>query len=265
MLITSRQNVPLLYFEQLQSCAGLVHAVSTRKNSSNSDSELDLAGTSGDARDQLSQNLAAVAAVLGVDPGLMSCARQMHGSRVQCIEDFSVAASAAYCRDCGECDALVTDRPGVTLLIRVADCVPMLLYDPVRRVVAVVHAGWKGTLAGIAGLTITRMRERYGCRPSDLLAGIGPAIGPCCFNVGEDVADKFRAAPGLTDCVRSGRDGVRVDLPQANRVELLHSGLLPQNVEMSGYCTACRLDIFFSYRGEQGKTGRFGLFAGLFA
>lgn len=265
MLTTSRQNVPLLYFEQLLSCSGLVHAVSTRKNCSDSDGELDLAGTPEDAGSQLSRNLAAIAPVLGVEPALICCARQVHGSRIRCIDEPVDENSAVHCRDCEECDALITDLPGIVLLIRVADCVPILLYDPVRRVVAVVHAGWKGTVADIAGATIARMVGKYGCRPSDVLAGIGPAIGACCFNVKEDVAEQFRSVPGLRDCVRIEPDATRVDLPQANRAALLRRGLLAQNVEMSGYCTACRLDIFFSHRGEQGKTGRFGLFAGLFS
>jgi len=265
MLCEFRDNPSLLHFELLRSCAGFAHAVSTRIDPSDTETMFDLAWTPGEASEPLRCRLRAVAAALKVDPDHVCCARQVHGRRVQCIDELPAAESGAPCRVCGECDALITNQPGITLLIRVADCVPIILYDPVLRVVAVVHAGWKGTLADIAGATVTRMCTHYGCSARDILAGIGPSIGPCCFNVNEDVAKQFRKAYCADTCVLTGLDGIKVDLPGANRVALLRSGLLEHNVEMSGYCTACRLDIFFSHRGEKGDTGRFGLFAGLCA
>ena len=263
MLSEFRDNPSLLHFDLLRSCAGLAHAVSTRMDPSETEIMFDLAWAPGEAPEPVRCRLRAVAAALKVDPDHMCCARQVHGIRVQCIDDLPRAESGAPCRVCGECDALITDQPGITLLIRVADCVPIVLYDPVLRVVAVVHAGWKGTLADIAGATVARMCTHYGCRVRDILAGIGPSIGPCCFEVGSGVAEQFRSASFGRSCVRTGQAGARIDLPQANRTALLRSGLLQHNVETSGYCTACRLDIFFSHRGEKGKTGRFGLFAGL--
>ena len=206
--------------------------------------------------------LAAAARALNVDPELICCTQQVHGSHALCLDESPAAHPEEPCRVCGEFDALITNKPGITLLIRVADCVPILLYDPVRSVVGVAHAGWKGTLANIAGATVERMSAHYGCRPRDLLAGIGPSIGPCCFEVGDDVADRFRKISAVRNYIHAG-GAVRIDLPGANRASLLRSGVLPHNVEMSRYCTACRLDIFFSHRGEQGNTGRFGLFAGL--
>jgi YfiH family protein len=263
MLIEYRDQPGLLQFKHLAEYAGLVHAVSTRSIGSNPGEVFDLAWAPGEDPAQMRRRVAAVAAALSTDPLQVCCVRQVHGSRVCCIDELPAPDSSAPCSMPGDGDALVTAQPGIVLLIRVADCVPVLLYDPVKQVVAAVHAGWKGTLADITGKTVSCMCENYGCRPSDLLAGIGPSIGPCCFTVGEEVTEQFRMAAGLADCVKSGCDGTRVDLPQTNRVELLRSGLLPHNVEMAGQCTACRLDIFFSHRGEQGKTGRFGLFAGL--
>ncbi len=259
-MITSHTALPLLQFDLLHTCTGLVHAVSTRTGRHG---ELDCAWSPGDNASRMRHNLEEVAAALAVDPGLVCCAQQVHGSRVLCIDDAPSALPGAPCRVCGEYDALITDRPGITLMIRVADCVSIVLFDPVRRVVAVVHAGWKGTLADIVSVTVERMCMHYGCRAADLLSGIGPSIGPCCFTVGADVAEQFRGAPGWSGCVRTDLNGFRIDLPGANRASLLRCGVLPHNVEMSGYCTACRLDIFFSHRGEQGNTGRFGLFAGL--
>ncbi len=263
MLKQIHNSLNFLHFEQLSSCDGFVHAVSTRTLSHEQESEFDLAWSPGDAPGSVRRRIAVVAGTLDFDPDCVCCAMQVHGDSVQCVNVMPKADSAAPCRVCGEHDALITDRPGITLLIRVADCVPIVLYDPVRRVVAVVHAGWKGTVADIAAATVLRMAVHYGCRAGDILAGIGPSIGPCCFEVGEDVADQFLNTFFGDNCVLAGKGAARVDLPGANRAALLRSGVLPGNIEMSGYCTACSLDIFFSHRGEQGDTGRFGLFAGL--
>lgn len=261
MLLTSFVDLPLLRFDFLCSCPGLVHAVSTR--SGPGDDRFDLAWRQGDDPAPVRKRLAAAARALDVDPEGICCVEQVHGSHALCVDTPPLYNDGAPCCVCGEFDALVTNQPGITLLIRVADCVPILLYDPVRRVVAVIHAGWKGTLAGIASATVERMNSHYGCRPRDLLAGIGPSIGPCCFEVGDDVAADFRKTSAVGNSVVEGRDSVRIDLVEANRAGLLGKGLMRHNIESSGYCTACGLDIFFSYRAEQGDTGRFGLFAGL--
>jgi YfiH family protein len=261
MLLTSSDNLALLRFDFLCSCSGLVHGVSTRKGPSD-DPPFDLTWSPEDDPGPMSIRLAAAARALTVDPELICCIQQVHGCHALCLDESPAAHPEEPCRVCGEFDALITNKPGITLLIRVADCVPILLYDPVRSVVGVAHAGWKGTLANIAGATVERMSAHYGCRPRDLLAGIGPSIGPCCFEVGDDVADRFRKISAVRNYIHAG-EAIRIDLPGANRAALLRCGVLPHNVEMSGYCTACRLDIFFSHRGEQGNTGRFGLFAGL--
>jgi len=262
-VIESIDNLRLLQFGKFRFCAGLTHAVTTRIDPSETETMFDLAWSLGEAPETVRRRISAVTAALEVDPDSVCCAHQVHGTSVYCIDAVPPAVPGAPCRVCGDYDALITNRPGITLVIRVADCVPILLYDPVCNVVSVVHAGWKGTLADIAGATVARMCTHYGCRVRDILAGIGPSIGPCCFEVGSDVAEQFRSSSFGGSCVRTGQAGARIDLPEANRVALLRSGLLQHNVETSGYCTACSLDIFFSHRGEKGKTGRFGLFAGL--
>jgi polyphenol oxidase len=264
MLLDAYDNPALMCFDQLRRCSGLVHALSTRTGVSDCAAGFDLAWNPGDNPEPVRRRIAAVAAALGVDPRAVCCARQVHGSSIVCLNELPPEDAQAPFRVCGEHDALITDRPGILLLVRIADCVPIVLYDPVRRVVAVVHAGWRGTLAGIAVAAVERLRERYGCSTGDLLAGIGPAIGPCCFEVGEDVAERFRTGfDGAGRCMMMNCRSITIDLPEANRLQLLGSGLLPDCIEVAGLCTSCRSDIFFSHRGEQGKTGRFGLFAGL--
>jgi YfiH family protein len=145
-----------------------------------------------------------------------------------------------------------------------ADCVPVLLHDPVKGWVGLVHAGWKGTVGGAARKAVQAARETFGSRPEDILAAIGPSIGPCCYEVGEDVVAAVHS--GLPECadLLSARDGgVHLDLWRANACQLAAVGVPAANVEVSGYCSSCRTDLFFSHRKERGKTGRMAAVIGL--
>lgn len=262
-VIQSGENPTLMYFESLRGRVRLAHAVSTRTGSRGSPGAFDLAWAPDDDPGPVRARIAAVCAALGMDARAVCCARQVHGDRVVRVEGPGKPDPSAPCTLAGECDAMITNHPGVLLLIRVADCVPLVVFDPVRRAVAAVHAGWKGTLAGIAAAAVAAMRDSFGCEPFDLLAGIGPSIGPCCFEVGPDIAGSFADVPAIAGCVRRTARRSTVNLPEANRRQLLDCGVPSSNIELSGLCTGCRLDVFFSHRGEQGETGRFGLFAGL--
>ena len=146
----------------------------------------------------------------------------------------------------GEGDALLTDRPGVTLSVRTADCIPILIADPVRHAVAAVHAGWRGSARMVAVRAVERMASAFGSRPEDLLAAIGPGIGVCCYEVGPEVAGSFRPwFPSL--------ENSRLDLPEANRRQLLETGLKPANIASGAPCTCCRPDEFHSFRRDRNK------------
>jgi len=155
-------------------------------------------------------------------------------------------------------DGLVTNCPGVALEMRFADCTPILLYDPVRRVIGLAHAGWRGTVAGAGPSAVRAMVEAFGCRPADILAGIGPSIGPGRYQVGNEVVDAVHRSFGSTDGLvhRAGDGSAYLDLWAANRQALLAIGVV--QVEVAGICTADRTDEFYSYRAEKGRTGRFG-------
>jgi YfiH family protein len=158
-----------------------------------------------------------------------------------------------------QADILITDRPEVTLYMRFADCVPILLYDPARHIVGLVHAGWLGTIRRAALVAVQAMKAEYGCHPADIQAGIGPSIGVHHYEVGMEVAEQVRsvfgeAAQSLLPEYNNG--SVHFDLWQANRLLLENAGV--RSVQVSGICTACHLDDWFSHRGEHGRTGRFG-------
>ncbi len=158
------------------------------------------------------------------------------------------------------CDALITNKNHIMLTILTADCVPILLYDTEKKVIAAVHAGWKGTQKKIVRKTVLKMCHSFGCNPQNILADIAPSIGKCCYEVGKDVAEHFSHT---RDAYTVIHDKYMLDLPQINKQQLLDVGLLLEHIEMSNICTACEVDTFFSYRKEKGCSGRFMSMIGL--
>lgn len=152
----------------------------------------------------------------------------------------------------GEGDALLEDAPGAVVAVRTADCIPILLADDRHRAVAAVHAGWRGTVAGIAARAVEAMGERFGTRPEDLHAAIGPGIGKCCYEVGPEVAAHFGA-----------RGRAHIDLADANRLQLAAAGLRPERIYAAGLCTLCHPGEFHSFRRDQEAAGRMHSFAGV--
>lgn len=169
-------------------------------------------------------------------------------------------------------DAVITNRKGLLIGVQVADCVPILLHDPGNNVVGVVHAGWRGTAAGILKATLQEMSDRFYLNPSDIIVAIGPSIRWCCYEVGHEVID---AVTKETDTVRSAEyemrdkyyikkgEKYRLDLQNANKYQALSMGLPEQNIWLSGECTFCLPDKYYSYRYAKGSTGRQGGFISL--
>ncbi len=179
-------------------------------------------------------------------------------------------------------DALITQQRGLAIALSFADCTPIALYDPVEQVIGIAHGGWRGTARGIAFATIDAMRENFGSQPRNIYAGIGPTIGPCCYEVSQNVQDLFMGMQDFEDSptqpqyrnpVRESavfsivhlldKDSLRLDLWQTNRRQLLMAGLLPEHIESAEICTSDNVNHFFSHRAEHGKTGRFPMIMAL--
>jgi hypothetical protein len=242
-------------FEALDGFPEVVHAVTTRHGgvSSGRYASLNLTTGTGDDPAAVRENLDRVCAALGLRREDTVSPNQRHTANARRIE----------WSDRGQVytgfDIFVTDRPDVGLVLRYADCTPVLLYDPVRRAAAVVHSGWRGTVQGASRVAVETLAREYGSRPEDLVAGIGPSIGPCCYEVGDEVGDAVRSAfshAGDLLLARPGKVRRHFDLWAANRRWLIDAGV--QRIEVAGLCTACRVDEFYSYRAENGKTGHFG-------
>ncbi|HHH19851.1 MAG TPA: peptidoglycan editing factor PgeF [Campylobacterales bacterium] len=160
-----------------------------------------------------------------------------------------------------DCDALITNQRGIMLTVLTADCVPILLLDPIKQVIATVHAGWKGTHQSIVSKTVRTMQEVFDSTPEALIAAIAPSIGECCYEVGYDVAQAFLDDPDAYTAKADGK--YMLNLPYINQQQLLKVGVSEEKIEMSHICTACEVEHYFSYRQEQGCSGRFMSMIGL--
>lgn len=245
--------------EQLEDLPGLRHAFSTRLGgvSSGICESLDLAPNRGDDPANVRENFRRFCAAAGVDPRRMVFSNQVHGDVVRLCTSADGGCGPDRDRNY-EADGLITDVPGLPLVVFTADCVPILLCDPVRAVVAAVHAGWRGTALGIVERAVEKMRDVYGCAPEDIRAAIGPSIGPCCFETDPDVPNAMTEAMGAAALpfIRSSENGkFFVDLKGLNVRRLERAGLQSGNIDVSAECTACLPDKYWSHRRTQGQRG----------
>jgi polyphenol oxidase len=270
----ARDGLRILQVPAFSRIPWLVHGFSTRAGGvSVSDAErvLNLGFTEWDARENVLENRRHFQSALKAQDFTLAPLLQFHSDVVHIFE----AAPGESCR----ADASITDRPGLLLAVQAADCVPILLVDPKKRAVAAVHAGWRGTLHRIVAKAVGRMTMQFGTVPADVLAAVGPSIGPCCYEVGTEVASafsaKFASAADWFDELRTGDEPnplqwlnmmppghqpppkkALLDLRKANRAQLMEAGVRRENIFVSDLCTACRTDLLFSYRKQGAQSGR---------
>jgi YfiH family protein len=272
--LNSKGNIRILGLKPFSQIPWLIHGFSTAPGGlSDLDGRkvLNLTFTEWDARENVLANRKKFQAALGAEKLSLIVLKQIHSA---VIWPFASNPKEA-CKG----DASLTKTPGLLLGIQTADCVPILLVDPKKRVVAAVHAGWRGTLARILEKTVGELHAHFRSNPSDLLAAIGPSIGPCCYEVGAGLVTQFSSqfadAHDYFDEPRTGEEpnplqwlnrmppghqppprNVHLNLPKANRSQLLAAGLREKNIFTSGLCTACHPDLFFSYRKQGPRSGR---------
>ncbi len=239
---------------------GLVHAIFTRQGGTSPHpwASLNMGAGVGDERANVLENRRRAYETVGRPFSSNYDVWQVHSANVVCTDAPRPPEQPPI-----EADVILTNKPEVTLLMRFADCVPVVLYDPRRRVVGLAHAGWLGTVRFTVKAGIDAMRSRYASRPEDILAGIGPSIGPHHYQVGPDVISHVEQAFGRDSAslLQSENGEVKFDLWGANRLILENCGV--KQIEVAGICTACHLEDWYSHRGEKGKAGRFGALIGL--
>jgi polyphenol oxidase len=268
MLVRTVNNLHIYQFESFN-LPGVVHGIFSRHGgvSPAPYASLNMAVSTGDTRENVVANRQRAFRALGRDPDSIADLWQVHSADVVVVD-----SPRGEREHLGKADALVTDWPDISLFLRFADCVPILLYDPIRKATGLVHAGWKGTLLKAPAQAVRAMIAHYGCRPQDILAGIGPSIGPCHYEVGlEVVALTQRAFPGATELLippktRPTAEGAvqgrpHLDLWAANAWALQEVGVT--QIEIGQICTVCHADEFFSHRAAGPQTGRFGALLGL--
>ena len=219
-----------------------------------------------DSPEKVYRNREKITKAIGIDCASIIATQQVHSTNVLRVDktylgrgskDFSSAVEAT--------DALITNEPGVPLLVFVADCVPLIIFDPTKRAIGVVHAGWRGTVQRIAVKTILKMQEEFATCPEDCLVFIGPSIGPCCYEVDmlveQVVRHEFEFAEQISKPTRVGH--WQLDLWLANSLQLQEMGLPKRQIFSSKVCTVDNNNLFFSHRAEQGFTGRMGVFVSL--
>ena len=205
----------------------------------------------GDDNKVVSQNVCDMKLEVGIHDGRIITMKQVHGDQIVEVKDTNI-------KEAGEADGMLTEKPNAFLGVLTADCVPILFLAPKRKVVAAVHAGWRGTLAGITAKAVKHFEEQYGIDAKSLEAALGPAIGGCCYEVGDDVVQPITTRWGeLAEASIEHRDGKpHLDLRSLNRAILERAGVPPDQIHQVGPCTSCAKDDFFSYRRERKETGR---------
>jgi YfiH family protein len=262
----------LLRLEALAPYPELLHGISTRQAPDGDDWNLSAhRGSPQHPPDPATalRNRQKLAALLRVSLDSMVACHQVHGIRVVPVTSADAGRGtrpdtpSAY-----DADAMVTSTPGVTLVVLSADCPPVFLYDPVRHVIGLAHSGWKGTVGRIAGQVAATMAEHYGCESRNIVAAVGPSIGPCCYNVGDNVISAAQASfsgvwDGDVPVLQCRDEQTYFNLPEAIRRALLDAGLQPGNVAVAQACTAHNRNLFYSHRGAAGQCGLFGAALGM--
>lgn len=271
-LIEHEQNgIKFFTSELLESQAEVQALVTTRHGgvSTGPFASLNLGGKTEDDPQNVRENRKRTAALFEKEAKQLTFAKQIHSANIaQVPRGYEGGAF-------DDVDALITDAKQTPLVILTADCAAVFLYDAHNHAIGIVHAGWRGTVAGIAADTVRRMHAAFGTFPHDIMACIGPSIGPCCYEVGDEVINAVsETLPDYTDEVLvepdmasagSFRESVNAgrkhfDLWRANEIMLADVGVPETQIEVARLCTSCRTDIFYSHRAEKGITGRFGGF-----
>lgn len=256
-------NPSPLRSELLNAAPGVVHGV-TRKIVGMGKADGNVGDTSPRDPEDAWQMRQEWSIAIGVDSERIVRTGQVHENNVFVVQPEH--AGMGRRRDTptpAQADAMITEAVNVPLMTLAADCLPLLMYDPVQRAVAAVHAGWRSTVLDIAGETVKAMQREFGTEPSDVIAYLGPAIGVCCNEVGpevtaawRDIAESFGPLTELA--VTRPVEKEHFDVPRANAMLLQRAGMLPEKIEMSNICTKCNLDDWFSHRGQGASTGRQG-------
>ena len=270
-------KVPYIDFPPLSDIPFIIHGFSTKLGgvSTGMFSSLNLGSGSSPYKDNpenIKQNLILISESLGLDPNSLVISDQVHKTDIRLVDDDDRGKGYNISRDYKEIDGLITNTPGITLVTKYADCVPLFFVDTVKKAIGLSHAGWRGTVGKIGHITVEEMKKAFDSNPKDIISVIGPSICADCYEVGKEVAAEFEtafsgvreydynsddASPILTE---NHRGRYQLNLWEANRRVLLEAGLSQENIHISRVCTACNSELLFSHRKTNGKRGSLAAF-----
>ncbi len=219
-------------------------------------SSLNLDSKRGDSRENVVRNREILARALGLDSDKLFLANQVHGDQVFVLNENPGEGYFSYTHL--DYDAIITSHVGIPIGVLTADCLPIIMLDPIKRIIAILHSGWRGTCLNIVGNVVSKFKSEYGSEPKDIIAGLGPGIGSCCYEVDIKVIRSIKnSSPNWKDYIEPLKTNrYLLDLMGLNIEQLVLSGLEPAHIHKTELCTACHTDLFFSYRAFRKQTGR---------
>ena len=261
-----KQDVPVIEFEQLKETGAVKHGFTTKKGgvSKGYFSTMNLGLNRGDDREDVLNNYRIMAQRLNVDYESMVLSAQTHTTNVRIVTKEDAGKGLIKEKDYDDIDGLITNEKGLVLVTFYADCVPLLFLDPVKKVIAASHSGWRGTVNKMGKVTVDKMHEEFGWNREDILAWIGPSICRKCYEVSEDVALEFSKSFGTDEMFYKKENGkYQLDLWRANELVLKEAGIPDKNIENRRICTCCNSEYLFSHRATNGKRGNLAAFIAL--
>ena len=257
--IIRKDGLTYIRFPRLAACGAVKHIFSTRMGgvSNSVYGPMNLSFNRGDSRENVLENYKILCGAVGIDTNKLVLTHQTHTANVRAVTEED-CGTGIFKEPFSDVDGLITDRPGVALVTQYADCTPLVFCDPVRRVAATSHAGWRGTVQEIGAVTVKKMIDEFGCRAENIIAGIGPCIGKCCYEVDDPVINGFKKLDyiNISDIAEEKGGGkYMLDLVTANKLILIHAGIDPNNIDASDICTCCNSAELHSHRASPLKRG----------
>lgn len=260
--IQELHGVPYLTFPKLSEYErDVIHGFSTRLGGVSHDhlASMNLSFSRGDERENVLENHRRFAAVLGYDEKRLVFSDQVHLTNFHKVTQADCGKGIIRESDIKEIDGLVTNIPGIPMITFYADCVPLFFYDSVKKVIAMAHSGWRGTVERIGAKMVSYMHTEYGSEPSDIICAVAPSICQSCYEVSEDVAEQFFSVFGKDNgdelLYRKENGKYQLNLHKACEITLLEAGILPEHLDVTDLCTCCNPDFFYSHRASSGKRG----------
>lgn len=257
--VNTNGDLQYITFPKLENTGVVRHLFSTRLGgvSSGRYATMNLSFTNGDKRDNVLKNYEKVCNAVGIDINHLVLSRQTHTNNVKNVTKND-SGTGIFKESFTDIDGLITNESGVALVTQYADCTPLLFCDPIKKVIASSHAGWRGTVKEIGKITVNKMVNEYGCNVKDIIACIGPCIRDCCYEVDAPVYNEFKKIPylKLENIFKEKPNGkYMLNLVEANRQILINAGVLEENMDLSDICTCCNAETLHSHRATNGERG----------